>query len=117
MNKESLETAYEDVYAVGDVTVVPVVKGVAVSKAGAFAEEGARVVVSHIINKITGQGRLLKYIGTGVCYFEFGGGEVTQINANFLGKERPDVFIEGPSEEFREDKERFAGDRIERWFG
>jgi sulfide:quinone oxidoreductase len=116
VDKESLMTAYEGVYAVGDVTMIPVAEGVSVPKAGAFAEDAARAVVSQITRKITGEGRPVKFNAVGACFLEFGKGQVAQINANFLGQSEPHVFLEGPSAALREGKDHFADDRIQRWF-
>jgi len=115
VNRENLSTQFENVYAIGDVTVVPVGDR-AVPKAGAFAEDAAKVVVNNIVHQITGRGRPSKFEATGACYLEFGEGNVAQISANFLGQEEPQVALEEPSAELRESKERFKDDRIKRWF-
>jgi sulfide:quinone oxidoreductase len=116
VDTESLMTAYEGVYAVGDVTKIPVGEGMSLPKAGAFAEDAARVVVNQITRKITGEGRPVKFDGAGACYLEFGAGQVARIKANFLGQSEPDVFLEGPSAALRQGKNHFADDRIQRWF-
>ena len=115
VNRENLATEFEDVYAIGDVTAVPVGEGT-VPKAGAFAEDAAKVVVKNIVHQITGRGRPAKFEATGACYLEFGEGNVAQISANFLGQDEPQVALEEPSAELRESKERFKDDRIKRWF-
>src|SRR5262249_39679376 len=48
VNKQTLETRYADVYAVGDVN------GVGTPKAGVFAEGAARVVAEAIIARLRG---------------------------------------------------------------
>ena len=115
VNRENLATRFENVYAVGDVTTIPVGDG-AVPKAGAFAEDAAKVVVSDIIAKITGRGRPLTFEGTGTCYLEFGDGDVAQISANYLGREKPEIALEQPSAASRADKAHFKDDRLLRWF-
>lgn len=115
VNRENLRTVYEGVYAVGDVTTVPAGQG-AVPKAGAFAEDGAKVVVSDLLYRITGRGEPHKFEAMGTCYLEFGDGEVAQIKGNFLGNETPQVALEQPSAGLREDKDRFKDERIQRWF-
>ncbi len=115
VNKVNLETSLENVYAVGDVTKIPVGK-FAVPKAGAFAETGARVVVNDILNKIYSENNPVKFEGMGSCYLEFGAGQVAKLNANFLGKAQPEVRLDGPSAEFRPDKQNFEKDRIAKWF-
>jgi sulfide:quinone oxidoreductase len=115
VNKVNLETSLENVYAVGDVTKIPVGK-FAVPKAGAFAETGARVVVNDILNKICHENNPVRFEGVGSCYLEFGTGQVAKLNANFLGKAQPEVRLDGPSAELRPDKQNFEKDRIAKWF-
>jgi sulfide:quinone oxidoreductase len=115
VNKENLETSFENVYAIGDVTSIPVGK-FAVSKAGALAESAATVVADDIINKINKMKKVYKFEAAGSCYLEFGSGEVAKLNANFLGGSEPLVTLEGPTVEFRTDKENFEKDRIKKWF-
>ena len=111
----NLKTEFENVYAVGDVTTIPVGAG-AVPKAGAFAEGGAKVVVSHIVHDLTGEGTPQVFDGVGACYLEFGEDQVAQISANFLGKAAPDVRLDAPTAERRIEKEQFEDIRLARWF-
>jgi sulfide:quinone oxidoreductase len=116
VNRDNLATGFENVYAVGDVTAIPVGER-AVPKAGAFAEDAAKVVVSDIVYRITGQGRPKKFEAVGTCFLEFGDENVAQISANYLGQEEPQVALEEPSATLRESKDHFKDDRIRRWFG
>jgi sulfide:quinone oxidoreductase len=115
VNKDNLETNFENVYAIGDVTSIPVGE-FAVPKAGALAEDAANVVADDIINKIQKGKKTYRYEATGSCYLEFGSGEVAKIDTNFLGSSEPQVTLEGPSTEFRTDKENFEKERIKKWF-
>jgi sulfide:quinone oxidoreductase len=115
VNHDTLETQFENVYAVGDVTKIPVGAG-AVPKAGAFAEGGARVVVTDIVNKVYGRTNPVKFDGTGACFLEFGAGEIARLEANFLGGEKPEVLLVGPTADFRSDKIDFETSRKGRWF-
>ena len=115
VNKVNLETNFENVYAVGDVTKIPVGK-FAVSKAGAFAESGAKVVVNDILNQTNNETNPVKFDAVGTCYLEFGSGQVAKLNANFLGSSQPQVKLDGPSSGFRLDKENFEKNRIAKWF-
>ncbi len=115
VNQDTLETAFEDVYAVGDVTKIPVGAG-AIPKAGAFAEGGAKVVALDILNKIYGRNERVKFDGIGGCLLEFGAGEIGRLEANFLGGDKPDVRLVGPSVEFRRDKVDFEVSRKGKWF-
>jgi len=112
----TMRTPFERVWAMGDVVQIPV-GDFAVPKAGAFAEDAASTVAADILRTIQGQGQVEPFEAQGACYFEFGEGKVAQIAANFLGGPTPDLALEGPSLEFRADKEEFERSRIERWFG
>jgi sulfide:quinone oxidoreductase len=115
VNRDNLETEFENVYAVGDVTLIKVGQG-AVPKAGAFAEGGAKVVVKDILNKVYNRSEPVKFDGVGACFLEFGFGEVAKLEANFLGGPEPEVVLVGPSVAFRPDKETFETSRRARWF-
>jgi sulfide:quinone oxidoreductase len=115
VSAKNLETAVPNVYAVGDVSNVPVGDKI-VPKAGAFAEDAARTVVSDILR---GEGlteALVKFNAAGACYFELGGGQVAKANANYLGGETPQVSFESPSPELHADKLRIESIRRDRWF-
>lgn len=116
VDRATLRTAFPNVYAVGDVTAIPVGDG-AVPKAGAFAESAARTVVGDIVHRLTGAPAPPPYEAVGTCYLEFGEGNVAQISANYLGGDAPQVALEQPSAELRADKQHFLDDRIGRWFG
>lgn len=115
VNAKTLETKFPDVFAIGDVTKIPV-GAAALPKAGAFADSAARAVADEIIFRIRGTGSAGNFDGTGECFMESGGGQVAKIQANFFGGPAPDVRFLGPSSELRADKEKFGSSRIGRWF-
>ena len=112
----TMQTRFERVWAMGDVVQIPI-GDFAVPKAGAFAEDAAATVAADILHTIRGQGEVDPFEAQGACYFEFGEGKVAEIAANFLGGPTPDLTLNGPSLEFRADKEEFERSRIEKWFG
>jgi sulfide:quinone oxidoreductase len=111
VEKTNLATRFPDVYAVGDVTALPM------AKAGVFAEAAARVVADDIAARLHGEELERPYDGAGTCYLEFGGGTVGVVEANFLGGPKPTARLLGPSRELAADKVAFASARRERWFG
>jgi sulfide:quinone oxidoreductase len=114
-DKRTLETHVANVYAVGDVTKIPV-GDKAVPKAGAFAEDAARTVVGEILRKEGLADTRVPFNGRGACYFEFGGGRVAKVDANYLEGDKPNVRLEGPDESLRPDKLAFEVTRRDRWF-
>jgi sulfide:quinone oxidoreductase len=115
VNSQNLETRFPDVFAVGDVTKIPV-GNAAIPKAGAFADRAALAVADEILYRVRGSGSAGNFDGRGACFLEFGEGLVAKIEANFLGGPSPDVRFSGPSKEFRADKDLFKSKRLSRWF-
>jgi sulfide:quinone oxidoreductase len=111
VDKTNLATRFPDVYALGDVTALPM------AKAGVFAEAAARVVADDIAARLRGDMLHRPYEGAGACYIEFGGGRVGMVEANFFGGPTPTARLVGPSRELAADKLAFAATRRERWFG
>jgi sulfide:quinone oxidoreductase len=111
VEKTNLATRFPNVYAVGDLTALPM------AKAGVFAEAAARVVADDIAARLGGDVLQRPYEGAGTCYLEFGGGLVGMVEANFFGGPAPTARLVGPSRELAADKVAFASTRRERWFG
>jgi sulfide:quinone oxidoreductase len=111
VEKSNLATRFRDVYAVGDVTALPM------AKAGVFAEAAARVVADDIAARLHGRELERPYEGAGTCYLEFGGGMVGVVEANFFSGPKPTARLVGPSQELAADKMAFASTRRARWFG
>ena len=84
-----------DVYAVGDVTTVPLPgrykPDVALSlpKAGVFAEAHGRVVAQQIAAKIMGQAPGERFDGQGFCYLETGGDRAVKADGAFFALPHP----------------------------
>jgi sulfide:quinone oxidoreductase len=111
VERTNLSTRFPNVYAVGDLTALPM------AKAGVFAEAAARVVADDIAARLQGDELRRAYEGAGTCYLEFGGGMVGMVEANFFGGPKPTARLVGPSRELAADKVAFASTRRERWFG
>jgi sulfide:quinone oxidoreductase len=106
----TLETSYPGVYAVGDVAAV------GTPRAGVFAEGHAAVAAERIAAQIRGTTSSAEYGGRGICYLEFGRGEVALVDVTFFGEQRTGT-ISGPSRALAADKTEFGSSRIRRWFG
>ena len=111
VNKQTLETKFPGVYAVGDVN------GVGTPKAGVFAEGAARVVAEAIIAQLSGGAAPEAYKGQGACYVEFGQGTVGRVDVDFLSGPKPTGTFQEPSERLVREKSLFGTTRLERWFG
>jgi sulfide:quinone oxidoreductase len=111
VNKQTLETSFPGVYAVGDVN------GVGTPKAGVFAEGAARVVATAIIAQIQGGPAPDAYKGQGSCYVEFGHSQVGRVDVDFLSGPKPTGTFQPPSEALVAEKVEFGSSRLRRWFG
>ena len=107
----TLRTRFEDVYAVGDVT------SVGTPKAGVFAEGQAAVVAAQLVARARGATTAVTYDGRGICYLEFGDGEVGKVDVTFRSGQAPTGDLAGPSRQLAGDKATFGADRVGRWFG
>ena len=111
VNKQTLETGFPGVFAVGDVN------GVGTAKAGVFAEGAARVVAAVILAAIRGDAPPDAYKGQGICYVEFGHHQVGVVEVDFLSGPKPVGTFQAPSEALAAQKAHFGASRLERWFG
>jgi sulfide:quinone oxidoreductase len=111
VDKQTLETRFPGVYAVGDVN------GVGTPKAGVFAEGAARVVAAAIIARLRGGGDPVPYAGAGSCYVEMGNERVGRVDVNFLSGPKPTGIFHEPSAALVAEKVRFGSSRARRWFG
>jgi sulfide:quinone oxidoreductase len=110
VNPLTLETAFPDVYAVGDVT------SVGTPKAGVFAEGQASVVAEQIVSRASSGSTPATYDGQGTCYLEFGHDLVARVSVTFLSGAAPVGNLEGPSQSIAADKVTFGTTRVQRWF-
>jgi sulfide:quinone oxidoreductase len=111
VNKQTLETGYPGVYAVGDVN------GVGTPKAGVFAEGSAQVVAAAVISRLRGGPSPEAYKGRGSCYVEFGHGQIGRVDVDFLSGPKPTGTFQAPSEALVAEKAHFGASRLQRWFG
>ncbi len=106
----TLETSYPGVYAVGDVT------SVGTPKAGVFAERQASVVAAEIVALADG-GQAEPYDGRGICYIEFGAGQVARVDVSFRAGQTPSGEFDDACPALAADKSQFGSTRVRRWFG
>jgi sulfide:quinone oxidoreductase len=107
----TLETSFDGVYAVGDVT------SVGTPKAGVFAEGQAIVVADRIVAQLRAAEATANYDGLGTCYVEFGGDRIGRVEVTFLKGQAPSGTFEAPSLELARNKVEFGRSRAKRWFG
>jgi sulfide:quinone oxidoreductase len=106
----TLRTKFDEVFAVGDIA------NVGAPKAGVFAEGQARVVAAQVVAAAKGDPQPEPYDARGMCYLEFGRGNVARVNVHFRDGQSPVGDLQGPSAELTAEKVNFGSSRITRWF-
>jgi sulfide:quinone oxidoreductase len=91
VDKMTLQTSYENVYAIGDVTTITLANGMALPKAGVFAEGQALAVAQRIIDEIRGIETQAEFDGLGFCWIEMGSGSAGFASGEFYADPDPVV--------------------------
>jgi len=97
VDRHTLATRFEGVYAIGDVAVIPLKMGRPLPKAGVFAHGEGEVVAHNIAAAWTGRGALRRFEGEGACFIETGGARAGMGKGNFYAEPVPDVQLRTPS--------------------
>jgi len=118
VDKFSLKTDYENVFAIGDVTEIKVNENVAIAKAGVFAEAQAKVVSQQIVDDIKNDGNKQsssRFDGKGFCFMEVGNEKAGYIVADFYHEHGPATVLEPPSDESYKKKLDFERSKVNEW--
>ncbi|MBI4473620.1 MAG: NAD(P)/FAD-dependent oxidoreductase [Acidobacteria bacterium] len=116
VNRNTLETAFPSVYALGDVVSIPLKMGKPLPKAGVFAHAEASVVVRNIVRQINGKGKAAQFDGEGECFIETGDGKAGFGSGNFFAEPLPQVKVHPPARRWHAAKVLFEKDWLRRWF-
>jgi sulfide:quinone oxidoreductase len=116
VDRGTFQTSFANVYAVGDVTSVPLKMGRPLPKAGVFAHGQAEVVAHNIIHEVTGKGSPKTYTGEGECFIEIGGGKAGIGRGNFYAEPTPQVKLKPPGRRWHIAKVMFEKFWLWRWF-
>jgi sulfide:quinone oxidoreductase len=114
VDKFTLKTMYDNVFAIGDVTEIVLGGSVTIPKAGIFAEAQAKVVAQEIIDQITNTKTNSKFDGKGFCFMEVGSNEAGYIEVD-LYSEDPYTQLHPPSRESYRKKLEFEETRVKNW--
>lgn len=91
VDRATLATPFPGVYAIGDVTGIPLAIGKPLPKAGVFAHGQAEVVAHNIAAEITGTGTMRNFLGEGACFIEAGDGQAGFGSGNFYAEPAPRI--------------------------
>ncbi len=117
--RDTLATACDGVWAIGDVTHIALAGGGMLPKAGVFAraegETVARAVAARLLGAAPAGASPEPFDGRGGCYLETGGGEAAYAEGDFFAEPGPVVTLSPPSRSAFGRKEEFARDWA-RWY-
>ncbi|MCK9207108.1 MAG: FAD-dependent oxidoreductase [Salinivirgaceae bacterium] len=115
-NYNTLETKHSGVYAIGDITNIPLVQGKPLPKAGVFAHYQAQTVANNIAVAITGKGTLKQFTGDGMCFIELGDGKAGFAKGNFYAEPMPTIKMFMPGYHWHLGKILFEKMFLSKWF-
>ncbi|HUF53879.1 MAG TPA: FAD/NAD(P)-binding oxidoreductase [Dehalococcoidia bacterium] len=116
VDRETMQTAVPDVYAIGDVTMIPLANGHYLPKAGVFAHGEAEVVARNLASEIAGKEPIWAYGGQGACFLETGGGRGAYVTGRFYAEPDPEVALRTPGRMWHWAKLGFERVWLWRWF-
>lgn len=116
VNRATMETAYQNVFAIGDITGVPLAVGKPLPKAGVFAHYQAEIVSNNIAVFINNKGKTKTFNGNGECFIELGDGKAGFASGNFYTEPLPKVKMFKPGVHWHAGKVLFEKDFLRRWF-
>ncbi len=97
VDRQTMETRFRGVYAVGDVTMIPLAMGKPLPRAGVFAHGQAEVVARNIARAYGGNRTETRFDGHGSCFIETGDGRAGFGAGDFYAEPRPAVRVRRPS--------------------
>jgi sulfide:quinone oxidoreductase len=116
VDRHTLATKHPGVFALGDVTGIPLKLGRPLPKAGVFAHYQAEVVAANIAHAITGRGAPARFDGAGECFVETGGGRAALGRGNFYAEPVPQIAMHRPARWWHLAKVLFEKRWLWRWF-
>lgn len=90
VDRATLATTSDGVYAIGDATTIPLTGGKFLPKAGVFANKQAQQVAARIAAELSDTTPTGGFTGTGACFLEMGDGIVRLRKRRLLRRTRPD---------------------------
>jgi sulfide:quinone oxidoreductase len=116
VDPSTLQTRVEEVFAVGDVTAIPLGSGRFLPKAGVFAHGEAEVVAERIADEVAGKTPQATFDGEGACFVEMGNGVAAYATGNFYAEGGPAINLRRPSRIWHLGKVAFEQYWLRRWF-
>lgn len=115
-DRSTFTTAVDGIYAIGDVTSIPLAMGKPLPKAGAFAHSQGEVVAENIASLWAGQVPSRTFDGAGECFVEVGDARAGFGTGNFYAEPTPQVVFHAPARRWHWGKVWFERHWLRRWF-
>ncbi len=116
VDRNTLATKFPGVYAIGDVTGIPLAIGKPLPKAGVFAHAQAEVLAHNIAAAIHGSGAPRAFDGHGACFVEIGDGRAGFGSGNFYAEPKPRIALKPPGRWLHLGKVLYEKYWLYRWF-
>ncbi len=115
VDPQTLSTSVDNVWAIGDATVLTLANGKPLPKAAVFAEAQAEVVAHGVARRLGYDAAARMFTGVGACYVESGDQQAAKGEGDFFSAPAPSVTLYPPSTAFH--KEKVAQERawLDRW--
>jgi sulfide:quinone oxidoreductase len=113
----TLQTRFPGVYAIGDCIEISLANGLALPKAGVFAEAQGITCAERIAASLLGRPSEARFSGEGYCFLEVGEGKAMRVAGDFLATPAPAVTVEEPTPQAHAAKRAFEAERLTAWFG
>ena len=116
VDRTTLATKAESVFAIGDATSIPIAGGKFLPKAGVFAHGQAEVVARRIAAELHGATPTGAFDGKGACFLEMGDGVAAYASGDFYAEQGPQVRLRRPGRHWHLAKVAFERYWLWRWF-
>jgi sulfide:quinone oxidoreductase len=116
VDRATLATSAEGVFAIGDATTIPVAGGKFLPKAGVFAHGQAEVVAKRVAAELAGRPPSDVFEGKGACFVEMGDGIAAYATGDFYADVAPQVTLRRPGRRWHLAKVALEKYWLKRWF-
>ncbi len=116
VDRGTLRAGPPGVFAIGDVTDIPLANRMSLPKAGIFAEAEGKVVAAQIAAEIQSKPAPPAFDGRGYCFVEHAAGQAAAVQGEFFAEGEPKVEFLPPTGEGYQKKVEFERERLKAWF-
>ena len=109
------KTPFENIFAIGDVTVLAVGEKMAVPKAGIFAEGEGITVAKNIISIIQLKKETVLFDGKGGCFIESGKNTASILEVDMFTNSKPSTSLSESTTDNLSKKKEFEKERLSKW--